>query len=198
MANEDLIFQYAMTRKGVAKYKSLCAEKCKELAKQLDDELGSDSASIQKIINLNDLLESEERKKSIWASMSRSLTDGIVFMETGRFPATDPDKKNKARRTIRADEQYMSILALESACEEPEKEIGECDRKMLEELLTDLTVREKEIYLLVNQSLIEASEVAAMLGIKKTTVERNIERAKAKIQKRKERSLYVYARGWAD
>ncbi|MBC1402126.1 hypothetical protein HB904_16900 [Listeria booriae] len=198
MANEDLIFQYAMTRKGVAKYKSLCAEKCKELAKQLDDELDSGSASVQKIINLNNLLEREERKKSIWAEVNRSLIDGIAFMETGRFPTANPDKKNKSRRTIRADEQYMSILALDSACEEPEKEIGECDRKMLEELLTDLTVREKEVYLLVNQSLIEASEVAAMLGIKKTTVERNIERAKAKIQKRKERSLYVYARGWAD
>lgn len=198
MANEDLIFQYAMTRKGVAKYKGLCAEKCKELARQLDDELDSDSASVQKIIDINDSLESEERKKSIWASMSRSLTDGIVFMETGRFPTTDPDKKNKSRRTIRADEQYMSILALDLAREEPENEIGDCDRQMLEELLKDLTVREREIYLLVNQSLIEASEVAAMLGIKKTTVERNIERAKAKIQKRKERSLYVYARGWAD
>ncbi|KMT58912.1 sigma factor-like helix-turn-helix DNA-binding protein [Paenilisteria newyorkensis] len=198
MANEDLIFQYAMTRKGVMKYKGLCAEKCKELAKQLDDELDSDSASVQKIIDINDSLESEERKKSIWASMSRSLTDGIVFMETGRFPTTDPDKKNKSRRTIRADEQYMSILALDLAREETEKEIGDCDRKMLKELLSDLTAREKEAYLLVYQSLIEVSTAASMLGVKKTTVETLLERAKAKIQRRKERSLYVYARGWAD
>lgn len=196
--NEDLIFQYSMTRKGVAKYKGLCAEKCKELAKRLDNELDGDGASVQKIIDLNEMLGSEERKKSIWAGISRSLTDSIVFMETGEFPATDPDKKNKDRRTIRADEQYMSILALDLAREEPEKEIGDCDRKMLKELLSDLTAREKEAYLLVYQSLIEVSTAASMLGVKKTTIETLLERAKVKIQRRKERSLYVYARGWAD
>ncbi|MBC2106132.1 sigma factor-like helix-turn-helix DNA-binding protein [Listeria booriae] len=198
MANEDLIFQYSMTRKGVAKYKELCMAKCKELTKQLDDELKSNGASVQKIIDINDLLESEEHKKSVWASISRSLTDGIALMETGRFPATELDKKNKGRRTIRADEQYMSILALGSVCETPEKEFDDCDRKMLKELLKDLTAREKEAYLLVYQSLVEVSTAASMLGVKKTTVESLLERAKAKIQKRKERSLYVYAKGWAD
>lgn len=132
--------------------------------------------------------------KSIWSGIIRKLKDEIYYMEHGCFPVTDPlgEKRNKEKREVHVDIYFLAIQSTEIEESAEEKQISLLDKKILSELLSVLSKREKQCYLLKYQDLFSNADIAAMLGIEESTVATFIERAQQKINVAKNKSLVVF------
>lgn len=136
-------------------------------------------------------------EKPIINSIVRSLEESILYMRTGVSPL-------EYNLTINISKKPEMLIANDYLANIAEKFIEnknddeEFDKLMIDDLLRDLTTREKECYLLTQQSLFSQSETAEILGVKRTSVLKYIERARVKIAKRKKESLFVFAKGWGE
>lgn len=136
-------------------------------------------------------------EKPIMNSIVRSLEEAISYMRTGISPM-------EYNLTVNISKKPEMLLANEYLANIAEKVIKyenddeEFDKLLIADLLRDLTTREKECYLMTQQSLFSQSETADILGIKRTSVLKYIERARIKIDKRKKESLFVFAKGWGE
>ncbi|MBC2285883.1 hypothetical protein HCB69_16020 [Listeria booriae] len=225
MVNDDLVFQYKMTAKGVKRYKNELMDIQNDIKSQIKkiknesdilikiferqhkQKLHDRCAAIDKrvlqnceaITSLTSQLAANKQACSIKSEIIKSLEDTAYYMEHSKFPFNEgAQKQNKQKQTLLVDEYFMTIYGKKNDQTEMEQEVNEFDSKMINDLMKALTVREKECYVLVYQELFYPSEVAAMLGIDQNTVKTNIRRAKNKIANQKKKSLFVQARGWSD
>lgn len=137
-------------------------------------------------------------EKTIMNSIVRSLDESIDYMRTGISPAEynlTVNAKKKPEIAI-ADDYLMTIAKTNSDADHEDDKDYTFDRLLIADLLKDLTLKEKECFLMTQQSLFTHSETAEILNISRGTVSKNLERARIKIAKRKSESLLVFAKGW--
>ncbi|EUJ56432.1 sigma factor-like helix-turn-helix DNA-binding protein [Listeria fleischmannii] len=138
----------------------------------------------------------DTHERNVWKGIIDSLGTSICYMKYGCLPEDIKTNQRSRFRMLHADIINWNILINDK--KEIDDQIDDFNYQMIKDLLSALSNREKECYLLKHQFLFEPSTIAAMLGITVSTVETTITRAKNKIQKKANNSLYVMRKGWND
>ncbi|AXM89371.1 Fis family transcriptional regulator [Anoxybacillus ayderensis] len=139
-----------------------------------------------------------DEDKKVIAGMISDLEFAIEWMETGRCPE---NRRGIERRAAYQREKLFDPLLMQKyfRSNEPvyewddhEKEsiITSWDKQRIEDALSVLTEREKEVYLMSRGYCLTYSEIANYLCISSSSVQTMIERAEKKIQKRISESLF--------
>jgi positive control factor len=139
-----------------------------------------------------------DEDKKIIAGMISDLEFAIEWMSTGRRPG---NKRGIERRAAYQREKPFDPLLMQKffrssdpvyKWDDHEKEhvINEWDKQRIEDALSVLTDREREVYLMSRGYCLSYSEIANYLCISSSSVQTMIERAEKKIQKRKNESLF--------
>lgn len=140
---------------------------------------------------------SDEDKKIIRGIIS-DLEFAIEWMETSRMPG---NRRGIERRAAYQREKPFDPLLMQKffRSSEPvyewddhEKEsvITEWDKQRIEDALSVLTDREREVYLMSRGYCLTYSEIANYLCISSSSVQTMIQRAEKKIKKRIKESLF--------
>ena len=140
---------------------------------------------------------SEEDKKTI-AGMISDLEFAIEWLETGRRPG---NRRGVERRAAYQREKLFDPLLMQKYFRsteptyewddhERESIITSWDRERIEDALSVLTDREREVYLMSRGYCLTYSEIANYLCISSSSVQTMIERAERKIKKRIKESLF--------
>jgi positive control factor len=143
-------------------------------------------------------MNSSDRDKSILNAMIRDLEYAIEWMETGRQPGS---KRGVERLAAYQRERPFDPLLMQSffrsqnesyQWEDHEKEniVTSTDRERIEDALSVLTEKEKEVYLMSRGHCLSYSQIANYLCISSSSVQTMIERAEKKISKRRYDSLF--------
>ncbi|ASB90013.1 sigma-70 family RNA polymerase sigma factor [Bacillus sonorensis] len=160
---EDLLFEYKRTLKAT-----------RTLYRPLQDE---------------EWLTPEQLKdKKLIRSMIADLEYVVDWLEHGREPGIRRaiDRRDSYKRMLIKDPRIMDTFS-EGIRFEPAHEVSAADKARIEAALSVLTAREKEIFILHKVERFSYERIAAMLGIKKSTVQTNVKRAQAKMAKQIEK-----------
>lgn len=161
---EDLLFEYKRTLKQTKKW-----------YKQLEE---ADEAG----------LSAEELKdKKIIKTIITDLEYVTEWLEKGRQPGIRRaiDRRDAYQRMLIKDPRIIESYS-QAMMFEPSGNITEEDRIRIREALALLTDREKEMLLLHKAECFSYERIAALLNVKKSTVQTTIKRALLKIQKQQE------------
>ncbi|MED4172356.1 sigma-70 family RNA polymerase sigma factor [Halalkalibacterium halodurans] len=141
----------------------------------------------------------EEEDKPIWGSMASDLRYAIQWMMTGRQPGT---RRGVERLAAYQKEKSFDPLIMQkffrSTCDSyywtedgnQENAITEWDKNRIEDALSVLTEREKEVYLMSRGQMLSYEDIAKLLCVSKSTIQTTIERAENKIRKQISQSLF--------
>lgn len=156
----------------------------KELKEQYKDIPDPEIQIGKKIIN-----DPRKSTKSIINSMISDLEYSIEWIESGR----NPNLKRGADRTdvYLLDPQKMDKRMLETLYHGPSRELTKDEIEILEDAMCTLSKREKEVFIFYHCDGLSIKRIADLLGIKKGTAQKHFERAKRKIAKRKDESLFL-------
>jgi positive control factor len=144
------------------------------------------------------LEKASDEDKKIIRGMISDLEFAIEWMETGRRPG---NRRGIERRAAYQREKPFDPLLMQKffRSSEPvyewddhkrESVITEWDRQRIEDALSLLTEREREVYLMSRGYCLTYSEIANYLCISSSSVQTMIERAEKKIKKRIRESLF--------
>ncbi|MED5052687.1 sigma-70 family RNA polymerase sigma factor [Anoxybacillus rupiensis] len=136
--------------------------------------------------------------KKVIAGMISDLEFAIEWMETSRMPG---NRRGIERRAAYQREKPFDPLLMQKyfRSSEPtyewddhnkESVITEWDKQRIEDALSVLTDREREVYLMSRGYCLTYSEIANYLCISSSSVQTMIERAEKKIKKRINESLF--------
>ncbi|CDQ17958.1 sigma-70 family RNA polymerase sigma factor [Halobacillus karajensis] len=161
----ELLYEYKLTRR---------------YTKQLRDQL------IQQAKTVKDHEDIEQYNLII-----SSLNYAIEWLEYGRQPYAKRglDRRDAYRRLVFMDEEAMSVLGEEINSEES-TELSTFDKERIEDALSVLTKKEKDIYLMHKVELLSYERIAELLGVKKGTVQSYVNRAENKMREQVESSLF--------
>ncbi|KQB91896.1 MULTISPECIES: sigma-70 family RNA polymerase sigma factor [Geobacillus] len=143
-------------------------------------------------------IKASEEDKKIIRGMISDLEFALEWMETGRRPG---NRRGIERRAAYQREKPFDPLLMQKffRSSEPiyewddhkrESVITEWDRQRIEDALSVLTKREREVYLMSRGYCLTYSEIANYLCISSSSVQTMIERAEKKIKKRINESLF--------
>ncbi len=168
----DLLFEYKKTLRETKKQKE-----------QLED-IPEKERSIE---------DNEDVKQ--YNSMISDLKFAIEWLENGRLPGAKRGYDKKAvYRTILFDPKVFKNAEFESVSlpndSEESSKVDRWDRQRIEDALSVLTKRERDIFLLHYTQMLSYDEIAALLEVKKATVQTHIKRCKRKLEQRKSESLF--------
>jgi positive control factor len=146
----------------------------------------------------NLLEKADDEDKPIIRGMISDLEFAIEWMSTGRRPG---NKRGIERRAAYQREKPFDPLLMQKffrssekvyKWDDHEKEhvITEWDRQRIEDALSVLTDREREVYLMSRGYCLTYSEIANYLCISSSSVQTMVERAERKIKKRINESLF--------
>jgi positive control factor len=138
------------------------------------------------------------RDKSLLNGMIRDLQYSIEWMESGRQPG---NKRGIERLAAYQRERPFDPLLMQRffrsrdetyAWDEAANEsvISSAEQEMIEDALSVLTAKEKEVYLMSRGHCLSYSQIATYLCISSSSVQTMIERAEKKIAKRRYDSLF--------
>ncbi|MEC4586497.1 sigma factor-like helix-turn-helix DNA-binding protein [Bacillus safensis] len=142
----------------------------------------------------------DEGEMKTYRSMISDLEYAIEWMETERQPSArrDMDRRSYYERTIFTTIEILDFLYSTYHVPEPDPlAVNENELDLLEYALSSLTDKEKEIYITVVGHNLSFSKCAALHGVAKGTIQKNIERARKKIAQ-KVAELKTGERGYAD
>jgi positive control factor len=142
--------------------------------------------------------EASDRDKSLLNGMIRDLQYAIEWMESGRQPG---NKRGVERLAAYQRERPFDPLLMQRFFRsqdetyswddaENENVISSSEQEMIEDALSVLTAKEKEVYLMSRGHCLSYSQIANYLCISSSTVQTMIERAEKKIAKRRYDSLF--------
>lgn len=165
---EDLLFEYKRALKNT-----------KKLYKPYQDEQGLTAEQ------LND--------KKLIRNMMTDLEYVIDWLENGREPGIRRaiDRRDSYKRMLLKDPRIIDTFSEQSAFE-PAQEVSAYDKARIESALSALTAREKEIFILHKVEQFSYERIAAMLGIKKSTVQTNVKRAQLKNRETDRKASRLY------
>jgi positive control factor len=142
--------------------------------------------------------DASDRDKSLLNGMIRDLQYAIEWMETGRRPGSKRGVERLAayqrerpfdpllmQRFFRSQDETYSWDDVEN-----ESVISSAEQEMIEDALSVLTAKEKEVYLMSRGHCLSYSQIANYLCISSSSVQTMIERAEKKIAKRRYDSLF--------
>jgi positive control factor len=138
-----------------------------------------------------ELLEDKQDEKQI-NSMISDMSFSIEWMKLGRRPGNmrGIDKRSAYQRRALIDMDLFPSLDIEPE----EKEISEEQKRLLVNILMDLSHRERQCYLLHMAQGLSYGDIKKELGIGRSTVQKYVERAKEKINKKLCRANVVQTR----
>jgi positive control factor len=154
--------------------------------------------SLKNVRNLHRLADIKDKK--IIAGMISDLEYAIEWMETCRRPGL---KRGIERRAAYQRERPFDPLLMQNYFKSmddniyswddhiQEDGISPWDKLRVDDALSVLSEREKEIYLMSRGYCISYSQIADYLGITKATVQNNIKRAEKKIAGQIHSSLFA-------
>lgn len=127
--------------------------------------------------------------KSHINSMISSMTFSIDWMKRGRRPGSmrGIDKSKAYQKAALVDVELMPSLDIEPK----QRELSEQEKEIMRELLIELSVRERQCYLLHFAQGYSMQMIANELGISKASVQKFIDRAKKKINDKKSCHTFV-------
>jgi len=143
-------------------------------------------------------IKASEEDKKIIRGMISDLEFAIEWMETSRMPG---NRRGIERRAAYQREKPFDPLLMQKFFRssepvyewddhEEESLITEWDRQRIEDALSVLTDREREVYLMSRGYCLTYSEIANYLCISSSSVQTMVERAERKIKKRINESLF--------
>ena len=115
-------------------------------------------------------------------SMISSMSYSIDWMKIGREPGTvrGIDRRSVYQRRVLMDMDLYPSLDIE-----PEQvEISNEDKKAMVSILMDLSLRERQCFILHNAYRMSMAEIAGEIGVSKSSVQKYINRANEKIKKK--------------
>lgn len=149
--------------------------------------------SLETVRRLKEMADDED--KALLSSMESDLRYALEWMKTGRMPGNRRGIERLAayQKEISTDPFLMqqfyqsSNLSSYDMIEEPLKEsiISDRNRKRIEDALSELTEREREVYLMSRGNGLSYSKIANMFCVSRSAVQDTIKRAEKKITKRK-------------
>ncbi|MGG1314039.1 sigma-70 family RNA polymerase sigma factor [Cohnella laeviribosi] len=124
-----------------------------------------------------------ERQRKLVLEMIDSCSYVIEWLETGRRPGNRRgiERRSGVQREILTDPSRLPAVAPVCRQEEVADEGGEERRRRIEAALRGLTERERECYVLAHAQCYSYAEIAALLGISKSSVSTYVLRAQRKI-----------------
>ncbi|KSU63658.1 Fis family transcriptional regulator [[Bacillus] enclensis] len=142
--------------------------------------------------------EASNRDKSLLNGMIRDMQYAIEWMETGRQPG---NKRGVERLAAYQRERPFDPLLMQRffrsqdetyVWDESENEsvISSAEQEMIDDALSVLTAKEKEVYLMSRGHCLSYNKIANYLCISSSSVQTMIERAEKKIAKRRYDSLF--------
>jgi len=134
--------------------------------------------SMKDDLNL-ELLQDQEDKRQI-NSMISDMSFSIDWMKKGRRPGNlrGIDRRSAYQRRALLDMDLFPSLDIEPE----ERTLDQEEKRAIINMLSDLSHRERQCYLLHMANGMSMQEIAVELDIKKPTVQKFIERAKNKIK----------------
>ncbi|MEH6944402.1 sigma-70 family RNA polymerase sigma factor [Bacillus sp. JJ722] len=156
-------------------------------------------ASLREVRKL--MLTANEEDKKILGSMASDLVYAIEWMRTGKQPG--PRRGIERRAAYQKERPCDPILmqryfrtTAEDVYEwdnhQQEDTLSYWDRVKLDDALSVLTEREKEIFLMSKGNCLSFSKIADLLEVSKSTVQDTIERADKKITEQINTSLFCF------
>ncbi|MGD6871211.1 sigma-70 family RNA polymerase sigma factor [Sutcliffiella horikoshii] len=153
----------------------------------MDELIKEYQQSLKEVRNLQE--NADEKDKQIISGMIRDLEFAITWMKTSKRPGS---KRGIERRGVYQNTKLLDPLMMqkyfrsEETCycwDEAPKEhvISTGDKQRIEDALSLLTEKEKEIYLMCKGHSLGYAKIAKQLGIKKTTVQTIIKRCERKL-----------------
>jgi len=132
--------------------------------------------------------EKEDVDLQLIGSMISDMQFAIQWLQTGR----NPDMRRGVDKTgvYLTDPRVLDSLRVDSPAP-AEKELSREEKELIEDALCTLTVREKDVFMLIKVEGITYEYAAELLGVKKSTVQKHLERAVRKIEQRKNESLFL-------
>jgi len=168
----DLIYEYRVTLRDTKK------QKAKLEAIPEDERTNHDNEDIKQ-----------------YSNMISHLQFTIEWLNTGRLPGAKRgyDRKEVYKRMIPVHNDTLDIVKVETTCSNQSGEVSEVDRDRIDDALSTLTDKEKDVYLLHIVGCYSFEEIASLMGVKKGTTQKHYERAKNKIEERTLGSLFCLA-----
>lgn len=138
----------------------------------------------------------DKHDKKMIASMVSDLEYVVEWLQIGREPGARRglDRRSVYQRTILANPEVLEALSHEyTLIQEKEREVSERDKKRIDDALSVLTDREKDVFFMHTTQGLSFSEIADMLDVKKGTVQKHMERARTKMSKKVQERLFRVA-----
>lgn len=170
---DRLIIQYENGRKGLSEMKNDVVSNIEHLTGEKPNEIDLET---KEQINLY-----KEDRKQI-NSMIRDMSYCIDWLKTGKEPGSlrGIDRRSIYQRRVLADMDLFPSLDIHPE----DEELTNDDKQAIYNILSSLSVRERQCFILHNAYQLSMSEVGNELNISKSTVQKYIDRAKEKINKR--------------
>lgn len=197
---EDLLLEYKQTKT----YTAQIINDLKDRIDQLNIEIEmlkkanaktkkADAAAIEKVLEKTNELKKYEHQRSIFSSCKSDVDYAIYWMENGHAPGAT---RGIERRAVYEREKVINPLLIQqyfrasdpvySWDDRPQREdvISTDDKERIEMALSDLTEREREMYLLYKTKGISQYKIADMFYVTRNTVKTTLARAERKIKKK--------------
>ncbi|MGE6629845.1 sigma-70 family RNA polymerase sigma factor [Bacillus sp. NPDC077027] len=139
------------------------------------------------------LTDKEKHDKKIIASMISDLEYVLEWLQSGREPGARRglDRRSVYQRTMLANPQVLEALSHEyTIIQDHQREVNEKDKRRIEDALSVLTEREKDVFFMHTTQGMSFNDIANMLEVKKGTVQKHMERARTKMSHRIKERLF--------
>ncbi|MEF7566016.1 sigma-70 family RNA polymerase sigma factor [Bacillus infantis] len=174
---KDLIKEYEETLKETRKQIAAIDKELRPLQNVYRDK----SRSMDVRRRAKELAAPHIHDKSIATSMEDSLKYAIEWMKTARQPGTRRGVENLAayQREVSVDPSHFEYMECTSW---EDRELSELERERLEYVLSKLSKREKEVYVMAAGKGYSQYYIAEILNISRGAVKIIYKRAKLKIE----------------
>lgn len=135
-----------------------------------------------------ELTELDLQDKTLINSMINEMEFVIQWMMSGRYPDARRGADRSGAYTL--DPELLEAVVPNRAVTE-ERKLTADEQWLLDDVLADLTKREKDVFTLVRAEGLSFEYTAELLGISKSSVQTYLERAERKIEDRKNGSLFL-------
>lgn len=128
-------------------------------------------------------LKETDPNRKIFSAMISDLEYVVKWLSTGRQPEAKRaiDRRSVYQRTVFASPEVLEALANQYQLKRETRTVNDEDKRLIEDVLSALTEKEREIYITVVGHNLSFSKCAALHGIAKGSVQKHIERARKKI-----------------
>ncbi|RJS60130.1 sigma factor-like helix-turn-helix DNA-binding protein [Bacillus sp. PK3_68] len=135
-----------------------------------------------------ELTELDLQDKTLINSMINEMEFVIQWMVSGRYPDARRGADRSGAYTL--DPKLLEAVVPNRAVIEDRK-LTTDEQWLLEDVLGDLTKRERDVFTLIRAEGLSYEYTAELLGITKSSVQTYLERAELKIEDRKNGSLFL-------